>query len=193
MNKSTILKLTAALLILLFSFIWSKINMTTGDTPWWITALSIFVFCLVVLFINNYLLRQHFSEQINNLLEQNNTQIEQINKQIEQRILECPARKEQLLATCLPTEDSPRHSDAFRRSFQAANPTFLLQLREQIPSITPGEEMLCMLIKMGLNNKEAADRMSVSLGSLHTIRYRFRRKLPPEIKEEMDEWIKQIE
>jgi hypothetical protein len=66
-------------------------------------------------------------------------------------------------------------------------------LRERVPGITPAEETLCMLIKMNLSNREIADKMSISIGSLHTTRYRLKQKMPPEAAKGMDEWVRAIE
>ena len=70
---------------------------------------------------------------------------------------------------------------------------FLPTLRERVPGITPAEETLCMLIKMNLSNREIADKMSISIGSLHTTRYRLKQKMPPEAAKGMDEWVRAIE
>ena len=72
-------------------------------------------------------------------------------------------------------------------------PGFLPTLRERVPGITPAEETLCMLIKMNLSNREIADKMSISIGSLHTTRYRLKQKMPPEAAKGMDEWVRAIE
>ena len=61
------------------------------------------------------------------------------------------------------------------------------------PADTPAEETLCMLIKMNLSNREIADKMSISIGSLHTTRYRLKQKMPPEAAKGMDEWVRAIE
>lgn len=82
---------------------------------------------------------------------------------------------------------------SFHRSFRASYPGFLPTLRERVPGITPAEETLCMLIKMNLSNREIADKMSISIGSLHTTRYRLKQKMPPEAAKGMDEWVRAIE
>ena len=106
---------------------------------------------------------------------------------------ECPIRKEFLLASCLPNDPERKGNEAFHRSFRASYPGFLPTLRERVPGITPAEETLCMLIKMNLSNREIADKMSISIGSLHTTRYRLKQKMPPEGAKGMDEWVRAIE
>ena len=91
------------------------------------------------------------------------------------------------------TEGAPAGLVSFHRSFRASYPGFLPTLRERVPGITPAEETLCMLIKMNLSNREIADKMSISIGSLHTTRYRLKQKMPPEAAKGMDEWVRAIE
>ena len=96
-------------------------------------------------------------------------------------------------ASCLPADPERKGNGSFHRSFRASYPGFLPTLRERVPGITPAEETLCMLIKMNLSNREIADKMSISIGSLHTTRYRLKQKMPPEAAKGMDEWVRAIE
>lgn len=187
MNKKTILFLKVTSFTLLAClFIWAGMNIADQSIPWWIvTILSLSPCLLLIIIIDRY-----FYLQLRRYIDNRFAYIDEL---FERHSNECPVRREQLINSCMQPDESPRNSDAFRRSFVASYPSFLLSLREKIPTITPVEEVLCMLIKMDLNNKEIADRMSISQGSLHTTRYRFRRKLPPDIKGNMDEWIKDIE
>ena len=116
-----------------------------------------------------------------------------LSEHLERHAAECPIRKEFLLASCLPNEPERKGNEAFHRSFRASYPGFLPTLRERVPGITPAEETLCMLIKMNLSNREIADKMSISIGSLHTTRYRLKQKMPPEGAKGMDEWVRAIE
>ena len=97
------------------------------------------------------------------------------------------------VASCLPADPERKGNGSFHRSFRASYPGFLPTLRERVPGITPAEETLCMLIKMNLSNREIADKMSISIGSLHTTRYRLKQKMPPEAAKGMDEWVRAIE
>lgn len=103
-----------------------------------------------------------------------------LSEHLERHAAECPIRKEHLLASCLPADPERKGNGSFHRSFRASYPGFLPTLRERVPGITPAEETLCMLIKMNLSNREIADKMSISIGSLHTTRYRLKQKMPPE-------------
>lgn len=121
------------------------------------------------------------------------TQSEWMSGQLERHGRQCPVRKEHLLATSMPADEPVSHSDTFRRAFQMEHPNFLFALRERVPNITPSEEMFSMLVKMKLSNQEIADKLSISVRSLHTTRYRLKRKLPLGEGESMDEWIQAIE
>ena len=92
-----------------------------------------------------------------------------------------------------PADPERKGNGSFHRSFRASYPGFLPTLRERVPGITPAEETLCMLIKMNLSNREIADKMSISIGSLHTTRYRLKQKMPPEAAKGMDDWVRAIE
>ncbi|WP_165156493.1 helix-turn-helix transcriptional regulator [Parabacteroides sp. ZJ-118] len=112
---------------------------------------------------------------------------------LERHAAECPLRKENLLASCLPADPDRKKDGAFHRSFRTTYPGFLPRLRERVPGITPVEETLCMLIKMNLSNREIADKMSISVGSLHTTRYRLKQKMLPEDAKVLDDWVRAIE
>ena len=65
----------------------------------------------------------------------------------------------------------------FQARFNRAYPTFLPEVKQQIPSLTTGETRLLMLAKMGLNTKEAATILGISATSVKQGRYRLRKKL----------------
>ena len=105
-----------------------------------------------------------------------------LSEHLERHAAECPIRKEHLLASCLPADPERKGNGSFHRSFRASYPGFLPTLRERVPGIT-----------MNLSNREIADKMSISIGSLHTTRYRLKQKMPPEAAKGMDEWVRAIE
>ena len=55
------------------------------------------------------------------------------------------------------------------------------------------EHEILKLLAEGYSNREIADKMSISIGSLHTTRYRLKQKMPPEAAKGMDEWVRAIE
>lgn len=84
-------------------------------------------------------------------------------------------------------------NEELRKSFQDTYPAFILRLRELCPALTEADEFLCMLIKLNLSNKEVIQRLSISQGSLHTTRYRLKRKLAISKEDNLDCWIQQLE
>lgn len=162
-------------------------DMATESRERWLAAVAVSsFFCVAFVLVTDYLFWQFLVRKIDDRLEK-------LQDLLDRHSRECPVKKEQLLAGCLAVEETEKKGDAFRRTFTATYPAFLLRLRELVPGITPSEELLCMLIKMNLNSREIADRMSISPGSLHTTRYRFKRKLPLPEGVTMDDWIRQIE
>lgn len=83
-------------------------------------------------------------------------------------------------------------NDELRKSFLSSYPAFLSRLHELCPLLTEADEFLCMLIKLNLSNKEVIQRLSISQGSLHTTRYRLKRKLAIPKEDNLDDWIQQL-
>ena len=65
----------------------------------------------------------------------------------------------------------------FETRFIDVNSTFYKNLTNRYPDLTTGELKLCALIKLNFSGKETANLMGVSLESVHTLRYRLRKKL----------------
>ena len=84
-------------------------------------------------------------------------------------------------------------NDELRKNIQCTYPYFLSRLHEAYPALTEADEFLCMLIKSNLSNKEVMEQLSISQGSLHTTRYRLKRKLAIPKEVNLDDWIRQFE
>lgn len=84
-------------------------------------------------------------------------------------------------------------NDELREHFREAYPAFLTRLHDLCPALTETDEFLCMLIKLRQTNKDVIRRLSISQGSLHTARYRLKRKLAISKEENLDEWIQRLE
>lgn len=185
MMKKIMVTTILFLFLLSFGIIWKQTKAALPEVYWWeVVGLSLFP-CLSVI-VADFFLWKRFKRYID-------IRLDGLNERIDRHDRECPARKELMLKTALPADETNRNSEAFRRSFQSSNPTYILRLRELVPSVTPAEELLCMYIWMRLSNKEVADRMSISQSSLHTVRYRLKRKLPLEEGGNMDDWIRSLE
>lgn len=84
-------------------------------------------------------------------------------------------------------------NDELRENFRTTYPAFLARLHVLCPALTETDEFLCMLIKLRQSNKEVIRRLSISQGSLHTARYRLKRKLAIPREENLDDWIQRLE
>lgn len=185
MNLTKLLLGITIPILLLFLFIGTELQATDFQAPWWLVYLVPIVSVILLILITDHFLWHHLTHYIN-------TRLKTFEEKLEQHTRECPVRKEQLLNTCTQNIEPNDKHDRFRRSYIARNPNFILSLRKRVPDITPTEELLCMYVDMGLNNKEIAEQMSISPGSLHTFRYRIKRKLPLSEGEQMDDWIRKL-
>ncbi len=118
-------------------------------------------------------------------INQINHRLEKVEEYIQQHSLSDP-----LLITRVST---PTDEDNFRLTFRRKCPGFIPRLRELLPTVTPGEEQLCMMIKLNLNIREIARMLNIDVKSVHTARARLKRKLQLEDNTTMDQWIKRID
>lgn len=76
----------------------------------------------------------------------------------------------------------------FRKSFAALYPRFLLGLRHDYPSLTPNDELVCMIYL-----KQSTDEISLCLGisraSVNSARYRIRTKMALSKETDLDEFL----
>lgn len=172
-------------IVLILLYIGTELQITDFQAPWWLVYLILIITVILQIVITDHFLRHQLTHYIN-------TRLKTFEEKLEHHTQECPVRKEQLLNSCIQNIELGDKHDSFRRSYIARNPSFILSLRKQAPTITPTEELLCMYVDMGLNNKEIAEQMSISQGSLHTFRYRVKRKLPLSEGEQMDDWIRKL-
>ncbi|MEM9888181.1 MAG: hypothetical protein AAF849_19970 [Bacteroidota bacterium] len=74
------------------------------------------------------------------------------------------------------------HSNAqnwedFEARFISVNKQFYETLNKQFPKLSRGDQKLCALVKLNLSSKEMAKLLGISIESVHTNRYRLRKKL----------------
>ena len=65
----------------------------------------------------------------------------------------------------------------FEAKFVDVNKEFYENLNMHFPKLTRGDRKLCALLKLNLSSKEIARLMGISVESVHTTRYRLRKKL----------------
>ncbi|PKQ63834.1 hypothetical protein BZG02_07370 [Labilibaculum filiforme] len=65
----------------------------------------------------------------------------------------------------------------FEARFVAVNQSFFKNLNAKYPNITAGERKLCALVKLNFSSKDIAKLLGISTDSVHTLRYRLRKKM----------------
>lgn len=75
------------------------------------------------------------------------------------------------------TDDQKEMWCEFDRRFVEVNQSFHHQLSALHPSLTPGDRKLCALLKLNFSSKEISQLLGISVESVHTQRYRLRKKM----------------
>lgn len=65
----------------------------------------------------------------------------------------------------------------FETRFIAVNKDFYHRLLEKFPKLTQGDQKLCALVKLNFSSKDMSKLMGISVESVHTTRYRLRKKM----------------
>lgn len=120
-------------------------------------------------------------------LREANFQSEQIQEQLNDFLSD--RVKQQSIASITPSVLREKGEVKFRRYFNQLHPTFLASLKERIPDITRGEEILSMLIALKQNMEETADILCIEKKSVKMTRYRLRKKIGIEQEESLEEFI----
>lgn len=77
----------------------------------------------------------------------------------------------------------------FNMKFVELNSSFYEHLRAKHPDLTPTEEKHCALIKLNFDSKEMSQILNISLQSVHTSRYRIKRKMGLPAEQSISEYI----
>ena len=77
----------------------------------------------------------------------------------------------------------------FNARFTSVNESFYKTLSERFPDLTQKDQKLCALIKLNFSSKEMAQLLGISVESVHTSRYRLRKKMYLEKKDNLEEFI----
>lgn len=89
------------------------------------------------------------------------------------------------------------HSNAqnweeFEARFISVNKGFYERLNKNHPKLSRGEQKLCALVKLNLSSKEMSKLLGISIESVHTNRYRLRKKLKLERETSLTEFIAKL-
>lgn len=85
--------------------------------------------------------------------------------------------------------NNAKNWEEFEARFVAVNQDFYERLHEQFPKLTQGDQRLCALIKLNFSSKDMAKLMGISVESVHTTRYRLRKKLKLSREVNLEEFI----
>ena len=100
--------------------------------------------------------------------------------------------KRQELETLAPSILQTDGEVKFRQCFELLYPLFLPRLRERVPSVTPREELLSMLIALKQDNKRIAELLGIAPRSVLMLRHRFRQKIGIDTEYSLENFIEDI-
>ena len=80
----------------------------------------------------------------------------------------------------------------FNLRFVSVNSSFYDTLGKKFPNLSQGDQKICALIKLNFSSKEMSRLLGISVESVHTTRYRLRRKLNLERKDNLEDFIAAI-
>ena len=126
------------------------------------------------------------SEQINQL----NAEEEMRAQEVKEFLADKNNRHE--LESLTPTILQTDGESKFRQYFELLYPLFLPRIREKVPSITPREELLSMLIVLKQDNKRIAELMAIAPRSVLMLRHRFRQKIGMTTEYSLENFIEDL-
>lgn len=85
--------------------------------------------------------------------------------------------------------DSKLKWDDFRYYFEQINEDFFDRIRKRHPNITTNDEKIIAYIKIGLDNRQISELLNVAQKTVHTQRYRLRRKFNIDRKTDLRRYL----
>ncbi|TXG38364.1 tetratricopeptide repeat protein [Seonamhaeicola maritimus] len=82
--------------------------------------------------------------------------------------------------------------EEFEARFTSINQSFYDNIRSKFPNLGPTDLKLCALVKLGFSSKEMSSLLGITMESVHTSRYRLRRKLKLEKGTNLTQFISTI-
>lgn len=164
------------------------------ERVFWLTMACVFGAALLV-WSCIYLLLSHRlhnrrraidSHQITSLIENQ----KMLNRRLEE--MQASGSKTKDWSELTPSSMSAEDTARFRHSFTALYPDFISNLRAKCTGLTPGDENLCMLIRIGQSSDDIALALGISRASVNSARYRIRKKLGMGKEESLDDLINSL-
>lgn len=83
--------------------------------------------------------------------------------------------------------------EQFREVFEKIHPGFFEKIKSLFPQLSTTDIRICAYVKIRMSLNEVASLLNISLQSLHTSRYRIRKKLNLTSEQNLDDFIFQIQ
>lgn len=184
-SKQKIVLLLVIIILAVALLFWACATQDTGDQTMKMLIIMALIIALIIFIVID--IERHMSHTYTNKesINELNNRVKGIEEHLRQQAIIDPL--------LFPKMSTKSNEEAFQMTFRKQHPGFVPQLRKLVPSITPGEEILCMMIKLNMTTKEIAQNLNINANSVHTSRARLKRKLPLDDSTSMDEWVKSIE
>jgi len=154
---------------------------------------------------NEILQKKHFQAEIdfknrelasNALISSRTNQVldglfKQIEKLGEEGVL--PHKQESILKKQIKDHlHSEDYWEDFKLHFEKVHPDFFRKLKEKYSTISENELRLCAYMRIGMTSKQIAQILSVLPQSVHTSRYRLRKKIGLEKDESIEDYLRNL-
>ncbi|MFY0653504.1 MAG: tetratricopeptide repeat protein [Cyclobacteriaceae bacterium] len=80
----------------------------------------------------------------------------------------------------------------FEMRFISVNKSFYQNLLKRFPSLTQSDQRLCALVKLNFSSKDMSRLLGISVESVHTTRYRLRKKLQLDKNANLSEFLSNV-
>lgn len=119
-----------------------------------------------------------------------NRKNEELRSELEQ--LDARNGLQEIINSLSPRLLTNEEEQEFRRQFGLIHPSFLVRLREILPSITRSEELLAMMIRLQMTTDEIAFALGNNRASVHSSRSRLRKKIELTKDTSIDEFLRSL-
>ncbi|WP_171037098.1 helix-turn-helix transcriptional regulator [Maribacter algarum] len=82
--------------------------------------------------------------------------------------------------------------EEFKLRFTAVNEKFYQKVTKEYPNLSQADQKICALIKLNFSSKEMARLLGISVESVHTTRYRLRKKMKLDRSVNLEDFISSI-
>ncbi len=79
--------------------------------------------------------------------------------------------------------------EEFQLRFMSVHEGFYVKLQKEFPNLSQNDHKLCALIKLNFSSKDMSRLMGISIESVHTTRYRLRKKLGLKRNDNLEDFI----